>query len=273
VCTICFCPLIDPVEHLPVGNAKCSQIYCKKCAEKQQLCPHCRNMAKWRTVEVTPSTQRLLFNPLHELTVVCPRCKGPTLRRELANHLSECSGDRPNLKDKQKTKDTNNQNPVVVCPAADVMCPWKGPRRQLAEDHIKQCPYIQLQPLLRQLLQNQQQFVQFQKQYLQTQQKLEKRLLTLELKASLPLVLPTAPLTTPHRKCVHCKEFFFLNTAPPCSAHVHTGSLACVRCGKANVVHSGFCTNCALPSSELHFCMYCKKPADPKKPCNAHPHE
>ena len=90
LCGICTNPLINPVEHNPIGNAGCSSIYCKKCAINQKKCPHCRNNVFWKSVEITPLSQLFLFKPLNDLKVICPICKGNYCRIELENHISKC---------------------------------------------------------------------------------------------------------------------------------------------------------------------------------------
>ncbi len=79
-----------PVEHKPIGNAACSQLYCQECVKDQTKCPHCRNSVAWQEVAVTPSSQRFLFKPLSELLVICPGCKGRFAREHIKYHLSDC---------------------------------------------------------------------------------------------------------------------------------------------------------------------------------------
>src|SRR5690349_10460611 len=89
LCGICSLPFIDPVEHESISS--CSQIYCKKCTQNQKLCPHCRNnVGQWIPMPITPTTRRLLFNPLQELKVLCPHCSKEYSRGYLSDHLNGC---------------------------------------------------------------------------------------------------------------------------------------------------------------------------------------
>eukprot|EP01111_Echinosteliopsis_oligospora_P013109 TRINITY_DN4618_c0_g1_i1.p1 TRINITY_DN4618_c0_g1~~TRINITY_DN4618_c0_g1_i1.p1 ORF type:complete len:270 (+),score=37.70 TRINITY_DN4618_c0_g1_i1:135-944(+) len=90
-CAICYDIFTTPTEHIPVGNAACSQIYCEKCVQGLRQCPHCRHDdVVWRRVEITPSSQRFIFKPLCELKAVCQICPQIVSKTGWLDHVSTC---------------------------------------------------------------------------------------------------------------------------------------------------------------------------------------
>jgi len=155
LCALCVRPFINPVEHDSIGNGKCSQIYCKSCAEGQKLCPHCRNtVQKWNTVPSTPTTQRFFFNLLNELKVVCHNCQNRTISRsDLAEHIQRCPidctfGCGMKIAPKDQKEHENDCAAITFkCLAADVMCPWSGQKKDL-KPHTDKCVFFQIKPIL-----------------------------------------------------------------------------------------------------------------------------
>jgi len=153
LCGLCNHPLLDPMEHKFEEKIGCSQMYCKKCVRNATLCPHCQSNVAWKEVAVLPSTQKLLFKPLNELKVLCRICKQAFARGELAAHIPTCPldcawecGKKVAPKDVEShTKDCPMQ--IISCLASDVMCGWKGYRKD-GSFHAEKCPYLQLRPVL-----------------------------------------------------------------------------------------------------------------------------
>ncbi|EGG15410.1 hypothetical protein DFA_10245 [Cavenderia fasciculata] len=114
-CPICYCPLIDPVEHSSY-QSQCVHMFCRACVGKLDKCPFCRMaVEKWEAVALTPSTQRFIFGPLAELKVTCSSCTMPTTRKEIVKHVETCgiklpSGFVPVAVNTHAANNTNNAN-------------------------------------------------------------------------------------------------------------------------------------------------------------------
>eukprot|EP01120_Amphizonella_sp_Union-15-10_P009280 TRINITY_DN3480_c0_g1_i1.p1 TRINITY_DN3480_c0_g1~~TRINITY_DN3480_c0_g1_i1.p1 ORF type:complete len:229 (+),score=23.77 TRINITY_DN3480_c0_g1_i1:43-687(+) len=158
LCPICRLPFNEPVEHPIIGKGGCSQVYCQDCVRNLNSCPHCQNpVSSWNILRKTPAIQRFLFNPLDELRVYCPTCDCSVARGQLLDHMNICLKPcsrgcgveiTPN---KEKEHESICTNMIIPCRALNVMCPWQGPRKNSIE-HEEKCPYVQLQPLLKSLM-------------------------------------------------------------------------------------------------------------------------
>ncbi|GAM27229.1 hypothetical protein SAMD00019534_104040 [Acytostelium subglobosum LB1] len=94
-CQICFCPLIDPVEHSS-QDSPCSQTFCRECVETLSKCPFCICMvSKWESVQLTPTTHKFLFRPLAELKVTCNVCHKSAKRKDIVDHVESCEIELP----------------------------------------------------------------------------------------------------------------------------------------------------------------------------------
>ncbi|EFA77625.1 hypothetical protein PPL_12232 [Heterostelium album PN500] len=109
-CPICYCPLIDPVEHQSLNQ--CTQLFCRQCVGKLDKCPFCRMaVPQWDTVTLSPATLKFLFRPLGELKVTCKVCKKSTTRKEIISHVESCSIVLPpGFVPKVEDTPTNNNN-------------------------------------------------------------------------------------------------------------------------------------------------------------------
>jgi len=139
LCDICIRPFIDPVEHTDCGNE-----FCNNCVATLKTCPKCRGPLRTRPdndknlgINLRPVTSKRLLNSLNELLVVCPICKGHTARGELQNHISKCPidcdlgcGMKVAPKDKA-SHEFNCSSKKINCIAADIMCPWNGPKKRI----------------------------------------------------------------------------------------------------------------------------------------------
>jgi len=154
MCGICLMPLVEPTEHLAVGNSSCSQLYCAECAKDIPKCPHCRYDVEWKKIEISPSSQKFILKPLAALQVVCNNCKAAVARSELNEHVFGCPVECvKRCGEKVAPRDVAAHTPFcladeVLCEAHDVKCPWTGPRREVAE-HNDKCSYYNLRLMLR----------------------------------------------------------------------------------------------------------------------------
>jgi hypothetical protein len=143
-CVICRQPLQSPVS-LPT----CNHTFCKKCIEKwlerAHTCPTCRevnsNRCQYHSAFYRPSQKvsyveintRIVLNQLNRLPVRCLLCNETNIQRcNYQNHEKTCS------------------KKIVLCPADDIKCTWKGPRDELTI-HLDTCPFQKLRPVIDEL--------------------------------------------------------------------------------------------------------------------------
>lgn len=131
-CNICNEPFNSPV------TTSCDHTYCQTCLdlwlnEGHASCPTCRHQLS--SHDIKPVTTRLILNILDRIPVKCSQCNQIGIHRgNFSDHM---------LKVCPKA--------VVFCPAADVKCPWSGPRDQL-DSHRTACNYEPLRSMLKKLL-------------------------------------------------------------------------------------------------------------------------
>ncbi len=121
ICSICNEPFNDPV------CTSCDHTFCRHCItgwinKATAGCPTCRN--KSLSVERLVQANRTVRNMLDRLTVKCIFCGKSGLQRgNFSEHTNKaCS------------------KVHVLCPSADIKCPWKGPRDQL-DNHVATCVF------------------------------------------------------------------------------------------------------------------------------------
>lgn len=132
ICIICKKPFAEPIA------TPCDHTFCRECLhpwleKKKKSCPTCRYAIK--SIDQCTQVNRPLRNMLNRLRVKCSTCGQTDL-------LKESFHDHTN-------KSCPKQS--VVCPAANIKCPWKGVREDLAQ-HQSGCPYEALRPLLTDLI-------------------------------------------------------------------------------------------------------------------------
>jgi hypothetical protein len=127
-CSICNEPFKHPV------TTPCDHSYCQECIEHwlnegYSSCPTCRHLLSINNLQ--PVTTRLVLNILDRLLVKCPECQQSGIQRGNFNdHITKvCPKGR------------------IVCLASDIQCPWSGRRDQL-QDHLLNCSYEKLRPVL-----------------------------------------------------------------------------------------------------------------------------
>jgi len=127
-------------------------LYCNSCVSSLTQCPHCRNQVQWKTIEISPSSQRFILKPLSELLVVCNTCTTIVPRGDFAIHLSNCY---TNCKCGEQVLQQNVNAHADVCSlknvkcfAHDVKCPWEGLQKDL-ELHAQQCSYYKIHDVLK----------------------------------------------------------------------------------------------------------------------------
>jgi hypothetical protein len=132
-CSICHKPFLDPV------CTSCDHTYCRSCItcwldeNKQKSCPTCQK--KPLVIKDLIQASRPLRNMLDQLRVECTLCEQTGLER--GNFLDHINKFCPKAE--------------IQCQAADIKCPWKGPRDKL-NDHTSSCIFEPLRPVLASLI-------------------------------------------------------------------------------------------------------------------------
>ncbi|CAF2844841.1 unnamed protein product [Rotaria sp. Silwood2] len=145
ICSICHKALKDPV------CTPCDHTYGRECITQwfnqndKSSCPICLKMP----ISINELTQasRPLRNMLDQIRVQCTLCAQTGLQRgNFVDHVNKIC-----------------PKSTVSCQAADIKCPWKGPRVEL-QSHISTCVFEPLRPVLSLLIaQNRQLIDQVQK--------------------------------------------------------------------------------------------------------------
>ena len=151
ICSICNSPFNDPL------CTPCDHTFCRNCITnsihtRNIGCPLCRQ--RLGSVNNLVAASRIIQNMLDRLQVICLFCRRAGLQRgNFREHAGrECS------------------KVHIPCSAADIKCPWKGPRDQL-DAHIKTCVFQPFRTVLTDLItSNQQLEEQIQQQGTQIQQ-------------------------------------------------------------------------------------------------------
>jgi len=156
LCDICIYPFVNPVEHIDCGNE-----FCENCIKKLEFCPKCRGSLTFRMSfdqkpNVRAVTSKRLLNSLNEIKVICPNCNSHVPRGDLSNHIQKCPIECTMCKLKVAPISKIAHDKVctavnVKCTSSEVMCPWTGTRSEL-QSHISTCPFVQLYPILKSLL-------------------------------------------------------------------------------------------------------------------------
>ncbi|CAF0840624.1 unnamed protein product [Adineta ricciae] len=138
-CSICNDPFQRPV------HTQCDHTFCYACiapwVSSNKSCPTCRSTIS-DIQELKAIKTRLVLNMLDSLPVKCKTCGSTNIERgNFEDHVKVC-----------QRKSMHSYS----CAAADVLCPWVGSKYQLSE-HLSQCPYEQLRPVLSKILAENQQ--------------------------------------------------------------------------------------------------------------------
>ncbi|UJR17690.1 hypothetical protein I4U23_004588 [Adineta vaga] len=130
-CLICSDPYTNPCSTI------CDHTFCRSCItkwfESSDRCPACGK--KPMTNEGLRATNRIVFDILDRLLVQCKACRQTNIQR---GNFDEHSN-RYCLKT------------FISCSAADLKCPWHGPRDQLTA-HLSTCSYEIMRPVLTHLM-------------------------------------------------------------------------------------------------------------------------
>jgi hypothetical protein len=126
-CVICSDPYINPC------STPCDHTFCRSCItkwiEEKDRCPACGK--KPITIQGLRATNRIVFDILDRLLVRCKACRQSNIQRD--------NFDEHSNKYCLKT--------FLSCSAADLKCPWQGPRDQF-QAHVTVCHYEIMRPLL-----------------------------------------------------------------------------------------------------------------------------
>ncbi|CAF2099206.1 unnamed protein product [Rotaria magnacalcarata] len=126
-CSICTRPF-----QVAASLQSCGHVFCQTCIttwiSQQNSCPMCRRIIS--PGEIKPITARNFINMLDNILVYCLHCNVTNIRRgDMGSHLKKC----PMI--------------VISCSAADIKCPWKGPRKEKSK-HLSLCIFQQIRPLI-----------------------------------------------------------------------------------------------------------------------------
>jgi hypothetical protein len=132
-CSICHKPFVDPV------CTPCDHTYGRTCITRwltediKYCCPTC--LKQPLLIKDFTQASRPLRNMLDQLRVRCTLCEETGLQRGNFNdHINKVC-----------------PKATVQCQAADIKCPWKGPRNEL-QSHASACIFEPLRPVLATLI-------------------------------------------------------------------------------------------------------------------------
>ncbi|CAF3181251.1 unnamed protein product [Rotaria sp. Silwood2] len=117
ICWICKEKFKDPY------TTSCDHTFCRACLTQSTLtnCPTCQQSIS--TDDLKQATL-IVRNMIERRRVICSNCSQSGIPEEnIDEHIQRTC---------PKT--------IISCPAANVKCPWKGPRDQL-DDHLIMCPF------------------------------------------------------------------------------------------------------------------------------------
>lgn len=174
---ICYEPLLEPMVHI-----KCQNTFCKECISKIKYeCPVCR---KGNFDEYEMVTLKSFLNLLDKLKIVCSNCNKIFRRCEFKEHINNCLFSCPrNCGEKLNRKIFNEHdlkciNKTIICPIGcqykiklcflkehENLCPKKiinctandiGCKEMIYRSevqlHSKSCHYVQLRPVIDDLI-------------------------------------------------------------------------------------------------------------------------
>jgi hypothetical protein len=140
ICSICHKPFKDPV------CTPCDHTYGRACithwltSSINYSCPTC--VKQPLLLKDLKQASRLLTNILDPIRVRCTLCEETGLQR--GNFVDHINKSCPKA--------------LVQCQAADIKCPWKGPRGEL-DSHVAACVFEPLRPVLATLIAENRQLV------------------------------------------------------------------------------------------------------------------
>ena len=131
MCSICHLPFKDP------RSTPCDDTFCLECISKwiqtqNRSCPVCR-----RSLSIDELTQvnRPIRNMLDRIRVKCITCgQSGLLRGNFKEHVEKTC---PKMQ--------------ILCPSADIKCPWEGQRDQL-DEHLSNCAFHSLRYIITPLM-------------------------------------------------------------------------------------------------------------------------
>ncbi|CAF1639861.1 unnamed protein product [Adineta ricciae] len=131
ICSICHLPFKDP------RSTPCDDTFCLECISRwiqtqNRSCPVCR-----RSLSIDELTQvnRPIRNMLDRIRVKCITCGQSGLPR--GNFKEHVEKTCPKMQ--------------ILCPSADIKCPWEGQRDQL-DEHLSNCAFHSLRYIITPLM-------------------------------------------------------------------------------------------------------------------------
>ena len=122
-CKLCTRPFVDPV------TTQNKDTCCRACI--LSIVNRGRTQDSSRVAELIPVTEKLVLDMLNTLLVRCTKCGEIDIKRgQLDEH-----------------EDRACMQATVLCTAADLKCPWVGPRDEL-DDHLEICKFEPLRSAL-----------------------------------------------------------------------------------------------------------------------------
>ncbi|CAF1017840.1 unnamed protein product [Rotaria sp. Silwood1] len=143
-CRICSKPFIDPVITRDGSR------FCRKCITEKASVNDSKHLERQSSFieDLVPVEEKILLDMLDSLHVKCKQCQQTNIRRvHLEDHI-------PNKCPKR----------IVLCKASDLKCPWSGPYEE-RNNHLKQCTFQLLRPILTEALQSHKQLEQYKNSY------------------------------------------------------------------------------------------------------------
>ncbi|CAF0813158.1 unnamed protein product [Rotaria sordida] len=151
-CRICSKPFIDPVI------TRDDDRFCRKCIIQKASINDSKHFDQQSSFieNLVPIEEKILLDMLDVLLVKCTKCQQINNRQiHLEEHISNKCPKR-----------------IVLCKASDLKCPWSGPDEE-RYNHMKQCTFQLLRPILTEALQCQKQLEQYRRSYNEQQHEIE----------------------------------------------------------------------------------------------------
>jgi uncharacterized phage infection (PIP) family protein YhgE len=143
-CKLCSKPFIDPVMITEDGERFCRLCIIQKLSNNHSPDDDQDDQESAYIKNLIPMKEKVVLDMLDNLLVKCNTCQEINIRRiEFQQHLiTECS------------------KRIVLCNACDLKCPWSGLYDEY-DDHVKQCTFELLRPILNETFQCQKQLEQY----------------------------------------------------------------------------------------------------------------